>query len=181
MQRVAWAQELAERLLAVSLPRRWSHVQGVGRRAEAIAHVVGDDDVTLICAAWLHDIGYAPPLAKTGLHALDGARYLRDAARAENRLCRLIAHHSGAIFEARNRGLADDLMIEFPPVEGIAADGLTFCDMTTSPDGGLIDAESRLDEIISRYGEDDIVATSIREARPYIRQSVQTIASRLGE
>ncbi|HEX3192303.1 MAG TPA: hypothetical protein VHS30_21235 [Streptosporangiaceae bacterium] len=35
-------------------------------------------------AAWLRDIGYTPGLAVTGLHALDGARYLRDAM-----LCRL--------------------------------------------------------------------------------------------
>ena len=30
------------------------------------------------CAAWLHDVGYAPSLVETGLHALDGARFLRD-------------------------------------------------------------------------------------------------------
>jgi HD superfamily phosphodiesterase len=58
-------------------------------------------------AAWLHDIGYAPGLAVTGLHALDGARYLRDAQHADAMLCRLVAHHSWAIIEARERGLAD--------------------------------------------------------------------------
>ena len=40
-------------------------------------------------ACWkppLHDIGYAPDLAVTDLYQLDGARYLRDAERADT-LC----------------------------------------------------------------------------------------------
>jgi hypothetical protein len=41
-------------------------------------------------AAWLHEIGYTPGLATTGLHALDGARYLRDAHHADTTLCRLV-------------------------------------------------------------------------------------------
>ena len=53
-------------------------------------------------AAWLHDVGYAPDLAVTGLHQLDGARYLRDAEYADAMLCRLVAHHSCAIIEAAN-------------------------------------------------------------------------------
>jgi DNA-binding Xre family transcriptional regulator len=49
-------------------------------------------------AAWLHDIGYAPDLIVTGLHALDGARYLRDARHADAMLCPagrlpLLRHH----------------------------------------------------------------------------------------
>jgi hypothetical protein len=35
--------------------------------------------ISLEAAGWLHDIGYAPGLAATGLYPLDGARYLRDA------------------------------------------------------------------------------------------------------
>ena len=56
-------------------------------------------------AAWLHDIGYAPGLALTGLHQLDRARYLRDAQRADAMLCRLVAHHSCAIVEAGDTDL----------------------------------------------------------------------------
>ena len=63
----------------------------------------------------LHDIGYVPDLALTGLHALDGARYLRDAQHADAMLCRLVAHHSCAIFETEERGLADVLGLEFAP------------------------------------------------------------------
>ena len=51
------------------------HVQGVAARAGNLASVLGADADLLEAAAWLHDIGYAPGLAVTGLHALDGARY----------------------------------------------------------------------------------------------------------
>src|ERR1035441_6138524 len=160
----AWAQGLARTLLADALPRRWAHVQGVaararhpppGRRAGAraaprrrwahvqgvaararsLAPAVGADAGLLEAAAWLHDIGYLPDLAGTGLHGLDGARYLRDIEHAGSLLCRLVAHHSCAVLEAEERGLADAMTREFPPPPQHLADALTFSDMTTSPDG----------------------------------------------
>jgi putative nucleotidyltransferase with HDIG domain len=76
---VSWAIHLSQALLQESLPRRWAHVQGVAARARSLAPVLGADAELLEAAAWLHDIGYAPGLTVTGLHALDGARYLRDA------------------------------------------------------------------------------------------------------
>src|SRR5689334_25333175 len=76
----SWAEQLARALLQEPLPCRWAHSQGVAARARGLAPVLGADADLLMAAAWLHDIGYAPGLAVTGLHALDGARYLRDAA-----------------------------------------------------------------------------------------------------
>ena len=105
----SWAQQLARALLQEPLPRRWAHVQGVAARARSLAPVLGADADLLEAAAWLHDIGYAPDLAVTGLHQLDGARYLRDTQHADAMLCRLVAHHSCAIIEASERGLADVL------------------------------------------------------------------------
>ena len=102
----AWAQDLARTLLADALPRRWSHVQGVAARARTLAPSLGPDAGLLEAAAWLHDIGYLPELAATGLHGLDGARYLRDVQHADPMLCRLVAHHSCAVIEAEERGLA---------------------------------------------------------------------------
>jgi S-adenosyl methyltransferase/HD domain len=76
----------------------------------------GKDNYALLeAAAWLHDIGYLPELAGTGLHALDGARYLRDVQHALPMLCRLVAHHSCAVIEAEERDLADALRREFEP------------------------------------------------------------------
>jgi hypothetical protein len=175
------ARDLARLLLAESIPRRWLHSQGVGRKAEAVAHLVGDDASTLVSAAWLHDVGYAPDLVVTGMHQLDGARYLRDVAHADDLVCRLVAHHSCAFIEARNRGLSDQLTSEFPPVEGLVSDAITYADMTTSPDGEPTAVEQRLAEIIARYGDGEVVAESIREASPLIINSVQRITAALGE
>ena len=101
----SWAQRLAQALLQESLPRRWAHVQVVAAQARSLATVLGVDADLLEAAAWLHDIGYAPDLNVTGLHALDGARYLRDAQHADGMLCRLVAHHSCAIVKPANADL----------------------------------------------------------------------------
>src|SRR5277367_6204186 len=65
----SWAEHLGHALLHEGLPRRWAHVQGVAARARGLAAVLGADADLLEAAAWLHDIGYAPDLNVTGLHA----------------------------------------------------------------------------------------------------------------
>ena len=136
------AQQLARALLQELLPRRWAHVQGVAARARSLAPVLGADAGLLEAAAWLHDIGYAPDLTVTGFHPLDGARYLRDTQHADALLCRLVAHHSCAIIEAGEHGLAGILSLEFTPAPDALSSVLTFCDMTTSPDGELVPVEN---------------------------------------
>jgi hypothetical protein len=177
MDLITWARELAEQLLSEPLPRRWAHSQGVGRRGEALADILGDDAEILAAAAWLHDIGYAPELAKTGMHQLDGARYLRDVAGADLRICSLVAHHTCACIEARNRGLHAELETEFPPVGGLLADALTFCDMSTTPDGEITDAEDRLAEILERYGDGTLVFDTMTEASPLIFEAVGRVSA----
>jgi hypothetical protein len=179
VDQVGRARDLARLLLAESIPRRWAHSQGVGFKAESVAHLVGDDGSALVSAAWLHDVGYAPDLVVTGMHQLDGARYLRDVAHADDLVCRLVAHHSCAAIEGRNRGLSDQLASEFAPVEGLLADALTYADMTTTPVGEPTEVEQRLAEILARYGDGDLVAESIREASPLIIDAVRSIEAAL--
>ena len=174
----AWAEGLARSLLADSLPRRWSHVQGVAARARALKPSLGADAELLEAAAWLHDIGYLPELAATGLHSLDGARYLRDVQHAEPLLCRLVAHHSCAVIEAEERGLAHGLTREFTPPPQHLADALTFCDMTTSPDGNHVPVRNRLAEIHDRYGSGHLVSRFIRRATPLILEAVGQVNAR---
>jgi hypothetical protein len=143
--------------------------------------VLGADADLLEAAAWLHDIGYAPGLTVTGLHALDGARHLRDAQDADTMLGRLVAHHSCAIIEADERGLADVLSIEFEPAPDALSSVLTYCDMTTSPDGKLVQVERRLAEIQQRYGQRHLVSRSIQRATPMILRAVQEVQDRLPE
>lgn len=52
----------------------------------------------LVVAALLHDIGYAPELATTGYHTLDGARFI--GAHGEPNVASLVAHHTDARREA---------------------------------------------------------------------------------
>lgn len=168
----AWAEGLARDLLEDTLPQRWAHVQGVATRARSLAPAFNADKEFLEAAAWLHDIGYLPELADTGLHALDGARYLRDVQHATPMLCRLVAHHSCAVIEAEERELADVLHREFEAPPQSLADALTFCDMTTSPDGQPVNVDRRLAEILHRYGSDHLVSRSIRRATPMILRAV---------
>ena len=168
----ARAEGLARTLLADSLPRRWSHVQGVAARARTLKPSLGADADLIEAAAWLHDIGYISEIAHTGLHGLDGARHLRDVQHAESLLCRLVAHHSCAVIEAEERGLAHVLAREFTPPPQHLADALTFCDMTTSPDGEHVQVQNRLAEIHDRYGTGHLVSRSIRRATPLILEAV---------
>lgn len=176
MDLLNWAQNLAEQLLADPLPRRWAHSQGVGHRAETLVDLLGEDAELLAAAAWLHDIGYAPSLVRTGMHAIDGARYLRDVVGADPRICSLVAHHSCACIEAKHRGLERILAEEFPPVGGLLTDALTYADMTTTPDGHETEVDARLAEILERYGDGSIIFDSISEASPFIVGSVRRIS-----
>ena len=172
------AQDLARVLLREPLPRRWAHVQGVAARARSLAPVLGADADLLEAAAWLHDIGYAPCLAATGFHPLDGARYLRDAQHAGIMLCRLVAHHTCAIIEAGERGLAGILSLEFEPAPQELSSVLTYCDITTSPDGEHVSARRRLAEIQQRYGPGHLVSRSIQRATPMILSAVEQVHNR---
>jgi putative nucleotidyltransferase with HDIG domain len=162
--------------LACSMPQRWAHSQGVARRARLLAKTTADGDL-LRSAAVLHDVGYAPRLASTGFHPLDGARFLRQH-QANDRLVRLVANHSFALLEAEERGLRAQLETEFPLLEEpLLVDALVWCDMTTTPDGLPTTAAERITEILNRYGLDSVVGRFIRRAAPEIHRAVQRVDS----
>ncbi|MFJ4203551.1 HD domain-containing protein [Streptomyces sviceus] len=176
---VGWAYELAESLLAESLPRRWAHSRGVAARAESLALALGDDAEVLVAAAVLHDIGYAPVVALTGFHPLDGARHLRTLPGVDERVVRLVANHSFALLEAEERGLRESLAAEFPQLDDeVLVDALVYCDMTTTPDGSPTTSYARVDEILGRYGPDSVVGRFIRGAAPAIHESVARVRAR---
>ncbi|WP_232838707.1 HD domain-containing protein [Streptomyces geranii] len=174
-----WAYPLAESLLSEPLPRRWKHSLGVAERARTIAAVVGEDAELLEAAAVLHDIGYAPDLAKTGFHPLDGARYLRDIARADERVVNLVAHHSCAWMEAEARGLREELEGEFAREPAGLNDALCYCDMNTTPDGTPTNPVDRINEITGRYGPDSLIGTFIRRAEPEILATTSRVLERV--
>ncbi|MEV5686848.1 HD domain-containing protein [Streptomyces sp. NPDC052164] len=175
-----WACQVAEAELRKPLPRRWAHSQGVARRAAELTEVLGEGSDLLAAAAVLHDVGYAPRLAVTGFHPLDGARFLRDVHAADERLVQLVANHSLALLEAEERGLRGVLEAEFPLLDDHRlVDALVYCDMTTTPDGERTSANPRLAEIKDRYGADSLVGRFIRRASPDILAAVGRVEAAL--
>ena len=168
------APTLAESLLAEACPGRWQHVIGVAAWAKEVSSQLDGVSGVLIEAAWLHDIGYAPQLALTGFHPLDGARFLGSEG-FDDRVARLVAHHSYARVEADLRGLGKTLDEEFPREESRTADALCYCDMTTDPNGDRVDVSNRLAEIRARYGPGDVVTQFVVRAEPEIVATVRRV------
>lgn len=156
-----WARDTAERMLATELPVRWAHTQGVAGRAEEVAWLFpAEDREMLIAAAWLHDIGYAPQLMETGLHQLDGARFLTRQG-LPVRVCALVAHHSGAAAVAGLLGLSDEIAA-FEDERSPVRDALWYSDMTTGPDGTPLSFTERLAELRGRREPGDPVVLALR-------------------
>jgi HD domain len=173
----SWAERQAAALLA-DLGDRWKHVQAVAAQARQVSAAVAPEDRPyLVAAAWLHDVGYAPPLNRLGFHPVDGARYVRQ--QGQERLASLVAYHSGARFEAEERGLVEELT-EFAPEDGPVLDALTNADMTTGPAGQCVDLEERIAEILDRYPPDDPVHRAARRSRPALQGAVDRTLARLG-
>lgn len=55
---------------------------------------------------------------------------------------------------------------------------LTYCDVTTSPDGELVSVERRLADIHQRYGPAHLVSRSIQRATPMILGAVEQVHER---
>lgn len=156
------AQRVAEARLA-GLPRRLTHVRGVAAVAARISpHFDSDTGDCLVAGAWLHDIGYAPSVRVTGFHPLDGANFVR-AQGFDELVVSLVAFHSGAATEATERGIGG--LSDFVEPAREVLDALTFCDLTTGPDGSAVDAHERLDEVLGRYGPDDPVHRAVDSSR----------------
>jgi hypothetical protein len=176
MSRVEWAAAHAAELLS-ELPRRWIHTEGVVEQARRVSEaMVPGEGVVLVAAAYLHDIGYAPKLVRTAFHPLDGALHLRELG--EERLAGLVAYHSGAVAEARLRGLGDQLAL-FDRERSVVVDALTYCDVTTAPDGSVVSLADRLADIEDRHHADGPVVAALRVARPEIQRAVNAIEAML--
>lgn len=171
MTTVAAARQLAEEQLAILLPRRWRHVQAVAAEAGRLGDAIGLGRTGLQCAAWLHDVGYAPPLADAGFHPLDGARFLRRTGWPDE-ICNLVAYHSCARVEAHERGFGRELLAEFADRPSAERDALWTADATTGPDGQRMSLDERVREVEERYGTNDLVARCMRRIRPELKAAI---------
>lgn len=163
------ARDLAMALLADPLPARWAHTIGVATTSRELATVLDPDNADRIeAAAWLHDIGYAPTLVHTGFHPIDGAAYLQRTAPTLHEITSLVAHHTGALFEAHQRGLADQLARYPYPTAGIDLAILNCADLCTGPHGNRVDPDARLTEVLHRYPPEHPVHQAIAVSGPLL-------------
>lgn len=160
------------------LEDRWAHTQRVAATAVEVATTVAAvDRECLVSAAWLHDIGYAPVLQRTGFHPIDGAQHLERLG-WPFRVVALVAHHSCARFEASVRGLSVDLQ-RWPLEDSPVMDALVYADMTSGPRGERMCFTERIDEILMRYDPDSAVYRSITEARSLLAGHVDRVERKL--
>jgi len=172
-------QHIATQLLG-DVGTRLPHTRAVARQASRVTELLEDRwKCAIVDAAWLHDIGHSPTLSSSGFHPLDGARWLRAEGFSED-TCSLVAWHTGAIWEARERGLEDELLAEFASPLPSALDALTWADLTSSPSGELVSPEVRLDEILDRYEPSSAVHRAIVGGWKDLQESTSRIEQLLG-
>lgn len=175
-----WTSEHASKVASEflsGLGRRWDHVRAVGERADTLA-AAGKIPNDVAVAAWLHDLGYAEELSTTGMHALDGAAFLA-AENTPAEVVGLVAHHTGAAFEAEERGLSRQLA-EMPTPARANLDVLTLLDLVTAPDGSPTDAETRIGEILGRYPTTSPVHRAVTRSRHELLAAAERARARLG-
>lgn len=172
MQLSDWAAGHARDLLS-PLGRRWRHSEAVAGLAGELALLLAPDDAeVLVASAFLHDVGYAPELAISGFHPLDGARHV--LALGHIRLAGLVAHHTGARYEAGLRGLHQALA-EFDDERSVVSAALAYCDLTTGPSGEPMTPRQRLIDVRARYGEESPVTAGLGAAWPELTDLVAVV------
>jgi hypothetical protein len=159
--------------------QRWSHVVSVGQVAERLVQGVGlTISHNVVEAAWLHDIGYAPELARSGFHALDGALGLERLG-MPTPVVALVGHHSGARYEAEERGLLTEWSA-LPTANDTDLDILTMVDLATSPTGQPVRDIDRVNEILQRYDREHPVHRAVTRSQDELLASSARAKKLLG-
>ncbi len=131
------------------------------------------DDERALCEvfALAHDIGKVDALRTTGtdFHPLDGAAFA--LARGEPRLAALIAHHSGARYEAVLRGLT----IPYPYEDSIVSQIVAVVDASTLQSGIVVPISERVRDIADRYGPESPPVRAMHAFWPELVAAVQAI------
>jgi hypothetical protein len=131
------------------------------------------DDERALCEvfALAHDIGKVDALRTTGtdFHPLDGAAFA--LAHGEPRLAALIAHHSGARYEATLCGLT----IPYPYEDSIVNQIVAVVDASTLQSGLVVPITERLRDIADRYGPGSPPVRAMQAFWPELVAAVQAI------
>lgn len=140
------------------------HSARAARHAHDIARRIAPARASeVVAAAWLHDVGYASSVRRTGFHPLDGALFLM-AAHWPERVIRLVAHHSLASLEAPFYGVGHHLSV-IESVTGIEADILISADLAAGAGSPRPTVEARIDVMRQTETALGLVPSDVREAR----------------
>lgn len=173
----SWLTWLADAFNAA--PHRFQHVHTVWQRAVDVRRLdlpwldpAMSDRLEL--ASLLHDVGRALDPDNTEPHGFVGARFL-DALGLDD-IAPLVAHHSGARFEAAQRGMADrDRWITDEP-DLLAV--LTLLDRTTSPAGERVSLTQRRDDLANRFGTGSPQVQRFDATLPDVRRAQNLLCAR---
>jgi hypothetical protein len=172
------ASTIAKELLN-GVKTRLAHSRAVARQSAVVSPVLDSSwGAALHDAAWLHDVGYAPSIAASGFHPLDGARWLRANGWRPD-VCSLVAWHTRAGTEAELRKLITSLAREFPPPPDLAQSALAWADLTSSPAGECCTVGERLEDILRRYPPSSVVHRATNANLPDLLGDVHLIETRL--
>jgi len=131
------------------------------------------DDERALCevCALAHDLGKVDALRTTGtdFHPLDGAAFA--VACGEPRLAALIAHHSGARYEAALRGLT----IPYPYEDSIVNQIVAVVGASTLQSGLVVPIVERLRDIVDRHGPESPPVRAMQAFWPELVAAVQAI------
>lgn len=173
---LAWLEEAFS-----STPHRFLHLQTVWQRAVELRTLglpwlepAMSDRLEL--AALLHDIGRALDPDDTEPHGFVGARLL-DLLGLDD-IAPLVAHHSGARFEAAERGMADrdKWSTAEPDLLGI----LTFLDRMTSATGETVSLAQRRCDLAHRHGEGSLQLRNFDATLPEVRRAQNLLGAHAG-
>jgi putative nucleotidyltransferase with HDIG domain len=167
----AWIPWLAAAFL--DRPRRFHHSLGVYGQAQEIAGLLPAGGDVLLLAALLHDVGRALDPENSAPHGFVGARWLERHGLHD--VAPLVAHHSGARFEAaaRNHDARDRWHDRDPDLLAV----LTYLDRTTSPRGERITLDDRRAELCERYGVGSLSVLIFDLVRPEAEHGRAVIAA----
>lgn len=170
----SWLAWLADVFRPV--PDRFSHLHAVWQRAVELRHrdVMCIDAAAsnrLELAALLHDVGRALDPFDEEPHGFVGARLLDSLGLHD--VAPLVAHHSGARFEAAARRMSgrDRWTTEEPDVLAI----LTYLDRTTSGSGEPVSIAERRHDLSRRYGDDSFQLRNFDATLPEVRRAEQLL------
>ena len=157
------ARAVAEDILRNDAALLQHSVRSAARADEVARRIPHSRRSEVVAAAWLHDIGYAPQLQRTGFHPLDGALFLMNGDWPE-RVIRLVAHHSLASLEAPFYGVGHHLGV-IEAVTGPDADILVYADLDGGSGEPAPTSEERLARMRIADEEVGLVPVDVREAR----------------